>query len=182
MALQDQVAVMATRLEEYKETIRQLEYDLLVYKGKYLDLSQVAGGIHRPVVPTTVPPAVHPDDQLSSPPGPSYVMDDSPIPSLDDILAQDISMETEADIAKVIPLPTETLLGPFYGQSVSLCGRADLPSEISRQVDLSPLYIEIDVIKFEDRDNFNMWQYGVKNVLCSLNLEDVLDGNECPGE
>ncbi|KAK8928333.1 Regulatory-associated protein of TOR 2 [Platanthera zijinensis] len=65
----------------------------------------------------TAPPANKSDDQTSSSPGPSYVMDDSPLPNLDDIIAQDIAMESEAVHAEVIPTPEMELFQVLLSQS-----------------------------------------------------------------
>ncbi|KAK8950921.1 hypothetical protein KSP39_PZI003021 [Platanthera zijinensis] len=40
--------------------------------------------------------------------------------------------------------------------------------------------VKIDVTKFDGKVNFGMWRCEVMDALCSLNLEDVLDGDECP--
>ncbi|KAK8937047.1 hypothetical protein KSP39_PZI012421 [Platanthera zijinensis] len=51
------------------------------------------------------PPGILSDAQISSPPGPSYIIDNSPLPNLDDLMAQDIAMESVAAHTKVVPTP-----------------------------------------------------------------------------
>ena len=36
-------------------------------------------------------------------------------------------------------------------------------------------HAQIDVVKFDGKNNFGMWRYEVQDALCSLNLEDALD-------
>ncbi|KAK8934815.1 hypothetical protein KSP39_PZI014500 [Platanthera zijinensis] len=44
-------------------------------------------------------------EQRSSPPVPTYIMDDNPIPNLDDLINQDMAMEAKAAEAEVVPTP-----------------------------------------------------------------------------
>lgn len=40
--------------------------------------------------------------------------------------------------------------------------------------------MKIDVTKFDEKDNFSMWRCEVMGALCSLNLDDILAGDEYP--